>query len=200
MTPGAAAVADLIGLRARWPRHPSSSQARARFDGQSAAGKVPAHVAALAAEAGIARRARRRSNRAGCRHVGVRRERLAHRPRRIRRGSDGRSGPLADRGRGRAGALARLRLLGKDQCRGGYASQVWGAFRAGHADSRGVSGWKDAPNPGEVLARGRSFGLVRPGLLGLGRVLCATRRRPRRVGVEGRPKPGRRSVLRWAEG
>ena len=52
LVPGSAAVADLIGLRAAVAAASVVVTGEGAFDGQSAAGKVPAHVAALAAEAG----------------------------------------------------------------------------------------------------------------------------------------------------
>lgn len=52
IVPGSAAVADLIGLRAAVTAASVVITGEGSFDGQSAAGKVPAHVAALAAESG----------------------------------------------------------------------------------------------------------------------------------------------------
>jgi len=54
IVPGSEAVADLIGLRAAVAAASVVITGEGSFDGQSAAGKVPAHVAALAAETGVA--------------------------------------------------------------------------------------------------------------------------------------------------
>jgi glycerate kinase len=54
LVPGSAAVADLIGLRAAVAAASVVVTGEGSFDGQSAAGKVPAHVAAIAAETGAA--------------------------------------------------------------------------------------------------------------------------------------------------
>jgi glycerate kinase len=54
LVPGSAAVADLIGLRAAVAAASVVVTGEGSFDGQSAAGKVPAHVAAIAAESGTA--------------------------------------------------------------------------------------------------------------------------------------------------
>jgi glycerate kinase len=52
LVPGSEAVAELIGLRAAVAAASVVVTGEGSFDGQSAAGKVPAHVAALAAQAG----------------------------------------------------------------------------------------------------------------------------------------------------
>jgi glycerate kinase len=54
LVPGSAAVADLIGLRAAVAAASVVVTGEGSFDGQSAAGKVPTHVAAIAAEWGTA--------------------------------------------------------------------------------------------------------------------------------------------------
>ena len=54
LVPGSAAVADLIGLRAAVAAASVVVTGEGSFDGQSAAGKVPAHVAAIAADTGVA--------------------------------------------------------------------------------------------------------------------------------------------------
>ena len=53
LVPGAAAVAELVGLRGALAAASVVVTGEGSFDGQSAAGKVPAHVAALAAEADV---------------------------------------------------------------------------------------------------------------------------------------------------
>ncbi|WP_221586091.1 glycerate kinase [Microbacterium sp. G2-8] len=53
LVPGAAAIADLTGLAADIEGADLVVTGEGRFDGQSAAGKAPAHVAALAREAGV---------------------------------------------------------------------------------------------------------------------------------------------------
>ncbi|GAA2976703.1 glycerate kinase [Microbacterium terrae] len=53
LVPGSTAVAELIGLRGAVADASVAVTGEGSFDGQSAAGKVPAHVAALAAEAGV---------------------------------------------------------------------------------------------------------------------------------------------------
>lgn len=53
LAPGADAVAELIGLRAAIARTDLVITGEGSYDGQSAAGKVPAFVAALAATAGV---------------------------------------------------------------------------------------------------------------------------------------------------
>ncbi len=53
LVPGAAEVAELIGLRAAVAGADLVISGEGSFDGQSAAGKVPAFVAALAADAGV---------------------------------------------------------------------------------------------------------------------------------------------------
>ncbi|HJB64484.1 MAG TPA: glycerate kinase [Candidatus Microbacterium pullistercoris] len=52
MVPGSAAIADLTGLARDLDGADLVITGEGRYDGQSAAGKAPAHVAALAAEAG----------------------------------------------------------------------------------------------------------------------------------------------------
>ena len=108
LVPGSAAVAELIGLRAAVAAASVVVTGEGSFDGQSAAGKVPAHVAALAAEAGtpVALVAGRIAADADVSAFAgtVSLTDLAGSP----RGGDGRPGALADRGRGRARPLARL--------------------------------------------------------------------------------------------
>jgi glycerate kinase len=53
LVPGAAEVAELIGLRAAVAAASVVVTGEGSFDGQSAAGKAPTHVAALAADAGV---------------------------------------------------------------------------------------------------------------------------------------------------
>lgn len=53
LVPGSAEVADLVGLRAALEAASVVVTGEGSYDGQSAAGKVPSHVAALAADAGI---------------------------------------------------------------------------------------------------------------------------------------------------
>ncbi|MFE1646899.1 glycerate kinase [Microbacterium sp. P01] len=53
LVPGSAAVADLIGLRAAVAEASVVITGEGSFDIQSASGKVPSHVAALAAQAGV---------------------------------------------------------------------------------------------------------------------------------------------------
>ena len=53
LVPGAAEVAELIDLRAALAAASVVVTGEGSFDGQSAAGKAPTHVAALAAEAGV---------------------------------------------------------------------------------------------------------------------------------------------------
>ncbi|GAA1973723.1 glycerate kinase [Microbacterium pumilum] len=53
LVPGAAEVADLIGLRSALATASHVVTGEGSFDGQSAAGKAPTHVAALAAAAGV---------------------------------------------------------------------------------------------------------------------------------------------------
>lgn len=53
LVPGAEAVADLLGLRAAMVAASLVITGEGSFDGQSAAGKAPSHVAALAAAAGV---------------------------------------------------------------------------------------------------------------------------------------------------
>ncbi|NNH03990.1 glycerate kinase, partial [Microbacterium ulmi] len=54
LVPGSAAVAELIGLREAVAAASLVVTGEGSFDGQSAAGKAPAHVAAVGAEAGVA--------------------------------------------------------------------------------------------------------------------------------------------------
>ena len=53
LVPGAAEVAELIGLRAALAAASVVVTGEGSFDGQSSAGKAPTHVAALAAQAGV---------------------------------------------------------------------------------------------------------------------------------------------------
>jgi glycerate kinase len=53
LLPGAAEVAELVGLRAALGTASLVVTGEGSFDGQSSAGKAPAHVAALAAQAGV---------------------------------------------------------------------------------------------------------------------------------------------------
>jgi glycerate kinase len=53
LVPGAAEVAELVGLRDALEAASVVVTGEGSFDGQSAAGKAPTHVAALAAEAGV---------------------------------------------------------------------------------------------------------------------------------------------------
>lgn len=53
LVPGSAEVAELIGLRAALSEASVVVTGEGSYDGQSAAGKAPAHVAELAAEAGV---------------------------------------------------------------------------------------------------------------------------------------------------
>ena len=53
LVPGSAAVADLVGLDAAVAGAGAVVTGEGSYDGQSAAGKVPAHVAAIAAAAGV---------------------------------------------------------------------------------------------------------------------------------------------------
>ncbi|KAF2418551.1 glycerate kinase [Microbacterium sp. B35-30] len=53
LVPGSAAVADLVGLAAAVADAAAVVTGEGSYDGQSAAGKVPAHVAAIAASAGV---------------------------------------------------------------------------------------------------------------------------------------------------
>lgn len=53
LVPGSAEVAELIGLRSALEGADLVVTGEGSFDGQSAAGKAPAHVAALAADAGV---------------------------------------------------------------------------------------------------------------------------------------------------
>ena len=106
--PGSAAVAELIGLRAAVAAASVVVTGEGSFDGQSAAGKVPAHVAALAAEAGtpvalVAGRIAADADVSAFAGTASLTELAGS-----ARGGHGRSGALAHRGRGRAGALARL--------------------------------------------------------------------------------------------
>jgi glycerate kinase len=53
LVPGAAEVADLVDLRGALAAASIVVTGEGAFDGQSAAGKAPTHVAALATEAGV---------------------------------------------------------------------------------------------------------------------------------------------------
>ena len=122
-------------------RHPSSSPGEGSYDGQSAAGKVPG-------PRGGDRRRRRacrsRSWRAGSRRTptssALRRDGVAHRARRLRRGRDGRCRALA---RARPARSSRARSPSADArtppVRGSRAAPA-------HADQSGVAGHRaDAP-------------------------------------------------------
>ena len=71
LEPGSAAVAALIGLPAAAAAASVVITGEGSFDGQSAAGKVPAHVAEAAGR--DTRGAGRGAHRTGCRHLGLRR-------------------------------------------------------------------------------------------------------------------------------
>ena len=97
LEPGSVAVAELIGLPAAAVAASVVITGEGSFDGQSAAGKVPAHVAEAAGP--TPGRAGRGAHHAGCRHLGLRRVALPHRPRRLAGCRDEGPRDLALRGR-----------------------------------------------------------------------------------------------------
>ena len=102
LVPGAAEVAELVDLRGALAAASVVVTGEGAFDGQSAAGKAADACRRAGSRGGRAGRARRGADLAGCRHLGVRGVRVAHRTRRRWRRRHERAGAVASRGGRRA--------------------------------------------------------------------------------------------------